>query len=185
MSDLSPDSLSSAGLPAASYTVNVDIDDDYAALVSAGDLAAAVVATLRHQQVDAGEVTLVVAGDDEVRQLNRDYRGIDAVTDVLSFAAHDTADADAPALALPPELAAELDAHLGDIVIAYPYAARQAAHYGAALAAELRLLAVHGTLHLLGFDHDTPQAEAAMWAAQEAVLAEFGDRGLSLRRYEE
>lgn len=185
MSALPPDGLSSADLPAAAYTVNVDIDDDYAALVSADDLSAAVVATLRHQRVGAGEVTLVVAGDDEVRRLNLDYRGIDAATDVLSFAAHDAAAVDAPAPALPPELAAELDVYLGDIVIAYPYAARQAAHYGAAVAAELRLLAVHGTLHLLGFDHDTPQTEAAMWAAQEAVLAEFGDQGLSLRAYEE
>lgn len=172
-------------LPPAAYTVTVDVDDDYTALVSVADLSAAVVATLRRQNVDAGEVTVVVTGDEEMRRLNLDYRGIDAATDVLSFAAQDETDADAPTLALPPELAAEMAAHLGDIVIAYPYAERQAAHYGVPVAAELRLLAVHGTLHLLGFDHDTPAAEAAMWTAQEAVLAEFGDRGLSLRRYED
>lgn len=172
-------------LPLAAYSVDVDIDDAYVALVSSEELAAVVTATLRGQAVAAGQVTLVVTSDEEVRDLNLAYRGIDAATDVLSFAAQEEVDPDTPHLALPPELAAELAAHLGDIVIAYPYAARQAGQYGVSVAAELRLLAVHGTLHLLGFDHDTAEAETAMWAVQEAVLAEFGDRGLSLRRYDE
>jgi probable rRNA maturation factor len=86
-------------------------------------------------------------------------------------------------LALPPELAAELERYLGDIIIAYPYTIHQAAHFGSTPAAELRLMVVHGVLHLLGDDHDTPEAEARMWARQEAVLAQFGDQGLSQRRY--
>lgn len=171
--------------PDPPYIVDIEIDDDYGSLVNTEDLAAAVGATLRGQGVSAGQVTIVITDDEEVRRLNLDYRGIDAATDVLSFAAQEEFEPDAPPLVLPPELAAELAGYLGDIVIAYPYAVRQAAHYGASPAAELRLLAVHGTLHLLGFDHDTPEGEAAMWAAQESVLAEFGDRGLSLRRYDE
>jgi probable rRNA maturation factor len=86
---------------------------------------------------------------------------------------------------LPDELAGEMAAYLGDIIIAYPYCAAQAAAFGVSVAAELRLMAVHGTLHLLGDDHDTAEAEAAMWARQDAILAQFGDRGLSARRYNE
>lgn len=183
MSDaLIPDAMQNADSP---YVVDLEVDDDYLGLVNVEDLIASVGATLRGQGVVAGQITIVITSDEEVRRLNLNYRGIDAATDVLSFAAQEESDPDAPPLVLPPELAAELAVYLGDIVIAYPYAVRQAAHYGASPAAELRLLAIHGTLHLLGFDHDTPEAEAAMWAVQEAVLAEFGDRGLSLRRYDE
>lgn len=171
--------------PTDLYRVEFDVDDAYAAAVNTETLAAAVRATLRHQGVTSGEVTIVVTSDEEVRQINRAYRGIDAPTDVLSFAAQEEAEAGSPPLALPPELAAELAEYLGDIVIAYPYAERQAAHYGVSVTSELRLLTVHGTLHLLGLDHDTPDAEAAMWAAQEAILAEFGDQGLSIRHTHE
>jgi probable rRNA maturation factor len=73
---------------------------------------------------------------------------------------------------------------LGDIIIAYPYTMQQASHFGSAPAAELRLMVVHGMLHLLGDDHDTADAEAEMWARQESVLAQFGDHGLSQRRYD-
>lgn len=171
--------------PTDPYRVEFDVDDAYAAAVNTETLAAAVRAALRHQGVGAGEVTVVVTSDEEVRQINRTYRGIDAATDVLSFAARDEAEAGSPPLTMPPELAAELAGYLGDIVIAYPYAARQAGQYGVSVTSELRLLVVHGTLHLLGLDHDTPDAEAAMWAAQEAVLAEFGDQGLSIRHTNE
>ena len=122
----------------------------------------------------------MVTSDEAVQQLNRDYRGVDAPTDVLSFAAQESSDEE-PELVLPPEVAAELAAYLGDIVIAYPYAARQAARFGNSVAAELRLLTVHGVLHLLGYDHATPAEEAAMWAIQEQVLAAFGDAALARR----
>jgi probable rRNA maturation factor len=86
---------------------------------------------------------------------------------------------------LPPELAAEMDRHLGDVVIAYPYAERQAQRFGNSLAAELRLLAIHGTLHLLGYDHATSDEEEAMWAEQEAILAPLGEANLARRTYGE
>ena len=66
-----------------------------------------------------------------------------------------------------------------------PYSARQAAHYGNSVTAELQLLAVHGTLHLLGYDHQDDDAEAAMWALQEQVLAQFGQGALARRVYED
>ena len=70
-------------------------------------------------------------------------------------------------------------------MIAYPYAARQAERFGNSVRAELRLLAVHGTLHLLGHDHATQAEEDAMWAIQEAILAPLGDAAVARRRYEE
>ena len=167
------------------YTVEIQVDDAYATAVDVADLTTAVAATLRQGGVAAATLTVVITSDEEVQGLNRDYRQVDAPTDVLSFAAQESADNPSEAnLTLPPELAAEMTSYLGDILIAYPYSMRQAEHYQSTPAAELRLLVVHGTLHLLGYDHDSPTAEAEMWAMQEAVLAQFGDQGLSLRRYE-
>lgn len=167
--------------------IAVEVDEAFAAQVDAGDLRAVIAATLRHVRGEgsAAETVAVLITDDEaVRALNRDYRGVDAATDVLSFAAQEAAE-DAPALLLPPELAAQLSQHLGDIVIAYPYAERQAAQFGNSVQAELRLLAVHGTLHLLGFDHATQADEAEMWAVQEAILAPLGDGAVARRTYSE
>ena len=143
------------------YTIDVQVDDAFAAAVDADELAQAVTATLTASEIAAATVTVVVTDDAQVQQLNRDYRSVDAPTDVLSFVAQD---GDA-ALALPDELAEEMAAYLGDIIIAYPYCAAQAARFGNTVAAELRLMAVHGTLHLLGYDHDSAEAEAAMSGA--------------------
>jgi probable rRNA maturation factor len=165
----------------SSIEIAIQIDEEFAGWVDAENLRTVAVATLLANQIEDAEVTLVITSDVAVQALNRDYRGVDAPTDVLSFAAQE---GEEPDLALPPELAAELDRYLGDIIIAYPYVAQQAAHFGNTPAAELRLMVVHGLLHLLGDDHDTPEAEAEMWARQEAVLAQFGDHGLSQRHYE-
>lgn len=163
------------------FVIHCEVDDAFAAVVDLPTITAAIQHLLRLQGVTAGSLTLAITGDETVQQLNRDFRGLDAPTDVLSFA-HDAGTGET--LALPPELAAEMAGYLGDIVIAYPYAERQATHYQNEVNAELRLLAVHGTLHLLGYDHATPEEEAAMWALQEAALAPFGAHGLSHRRYE-
>ena len=98
-----------------------------------------------------GEVSVALVSDRLIRRLNRDFRGIDRVTDVLSFPAEQ--DARVPALrprgasTRPPRL-------LGDIVIAVGVARRQAREAGHNLQAELRLLCLHGLLHLLGHDHE-------------------------------
>ena len=130
-------------------------------------------ATLSRDGIDDGEVAVLVTDDAQMQTFNRDYRGVDAPTDVLSFAQHDGLEADN--MALPLELAQALDQQLGDLVIALPYTQRQAQRYGTTMAAELRLLSVHGTLHLLGYDHATPEEKAAMWAAQNAVLVDLGE----------
>jgi probable rRNA maturation factor len=104
-----------------------------------------------------GRVTIVLTSNDTVRELNRDYRGQDTVTDVLSFQA-------APGATEPGDLP-----YLGDVVIAVPLAEEQAAALSHDLQAELRLLAVHGLLHLLGYD-DSADASAEEMEALEAEL---------------
>jgi probable rRNA maturation factor len=96
-----------------------------------------------------GGVTVVLATDARVRTLNRDYRGKDYATDVLSFPDEET-----PGVKGIPR-------HLGDIVIARGVATRQAREAGHALATELRILALHGLLHLLGYDHERDAGEMA------------------------
>ena len=97
-----------------------------------------------------GEVAIALVCDRKMRDLNRRYRGIDRATDVLSFPATSEV---APAAGIEP--------HLGDIVIATGVARRQARVAGHPLGSELRCLALHGLLHLLGYDHerDTGQME--------------------------
>jgi len=147
----------------AEEPIVVEVDDLYADAVDDRDLAAAIAATLAAEQHAGDAVTLVVTSDEAIAELNLHYRGVDGPTDVLSFPAQEPT----PGFVSAPEMSG----YLGDIVIAFPYTQRQAAELGRNVADELRLLAVHGTLHLLGYDHGTPSEEAAMWAQQDAILA--------------
>lgn len=116
--------------------------------------------------VTANSVAVVVTDNEVVQQLNAQYRGMDAPTDVLSF--ENVPDPDFP------ELDEAARGHLGDIIIAYPVAEVQALAGGHMPSEEIILLAVHGFLHLLGFDHDTPDHKQAMWAIQQQVMAHLG-----------
>ena len=146
-----------------SYAICVRVEDIYTDLTPTIRLREAIAHTLRQHNIeDRTGLTLLVTCDEQVQRLNKQYRGIDAPTDVLSFPSGDSL----------PDM--DIAPYLGDILIAYPYTAAQAAQEGHALDDVLVLLAVHGTLHLLGFDHDTPANQAAMWAAQETILAALG-----------
>ncbi len=101
-----------------------------------------------------GEVSVAIASDALVRRLNRDFRGIDATTDVLSFPAQH--DPHVPEPGLPPQ-----HRLLGDIVIAAGVARRQAREAGHSLQAELKVLCLHGLLHLLGYDHESDHGTMA------------------------
>ncbi|CAN5413688.1 rRNA maturation RNase YbeY [soil metagenome] len=166
------------------YQIDVQVDEEFAGLVDEGNIIAAVAELLRQVGKSSAALTIAITDDAYIQQLNQEYRDVDTPTDVLSFPNQSTDSTSEATLALPPELVAELENYLGDLVIAYPYTVAQAAHYQNSVPAEFRLLAVHGVLHLLGYDHATPEEEAAMWAAQEAALATFGDHGLSQRAYD-
>jgi probable rRNA maturation factor len=141
----------------------VEVDGPYAAEVNANDLVHVIEAALLAEGRPEGEVTLLVTDDEAVAAYNQEYRGVEGPTDVLSFAAQEPT----PGFVSAPEMAA----YLGDIVIALPFTRRQAAALNRPLVDELRLLAVHGVLHLLGYDHAEPEEEAIMWAKQDAILA--------------
>ena len=116
-------------------------------------------------------ISLVLTDDAGIAVVNRDYRGIDAPTDVLSFPQHEDLMVDA--LPAGPEGAPLM---LGDIVVSLPRAAEQAHTYGHSRARELGFLLVHGLLHLLGYDHESPDDAAVMEARQDAVLDSLGLR---------
>ena len=98
---------------------------------------------------DPRGATLRIVSDRDIRELNRRYRRLDRATDVLAF----------PASPPPPGVAPEEAAYLGDLVISAETAARQAAAAGRPLGAELGALAVHGLLHLVGYDHERDRGE--------------------------
>jgi rRNA maturation RNase YbeY len=99
---------------------------------------------------------------------NREYLGVDAPTDVLSFPASET----------DPETGAP---YLGDILISIPYARKGAKQAGNSLEAEVQLLVVHGVLHLLGHDHAKPKEKARMWKAQREILIKLGLGDVQIR----
>ena len=109
------------------------------------------------------ELSILLADDPTVHELNRTYRDTDAPTDVLSFA---QSEGDEFAQ---PEGAAR---HLGDVVISLDTARRQAVEYKLALQDEVAHLLVHGILHLLGYDHEQPEDAAAMRLQEDRVLGE-------------
>ena len=103
------------------------------------------------------EVSLVFTDPETVRQLNRDYRGVDKPTDVLAFHMLQQKKADS-SFALPPDGIMRL----GEVVISYPQAAEQAREQGHSPERELALLIIHGILHLLNYDHEDPEEESEM-----------------------
>lgn len=114
---------------------------------------------LRVLKLEAAELSLLVCDDRVMRRINRTYRGIDKPTDVLAFALRE---------GMP--MAGSIDA-LGDIVIAWPTARRQARATGWSSEREVCLLVAHGLLHLLGFDHATRPTERRMMARAHLLMA--------------
>ncbi|AUW93218.1 MAG: rRNA maturation RNase YbeY [Sulfobacillus thermosulfidooxidans] len=112
--------------------------------------------------LENAEVSVVLTNDEAVHALNREYRGVDRPTDVLSFSQREGEDAN-------PD-----DPVLGDIVISLDRVAAQAADYGHSFERELGFLTVHGVLHLLGWDHELPDEEQRMMAKTEEILGGIG-----------
>ncbi|EXX91906.1 metalloprotease [Paenibacillus darwinianus] len=128
------------------------------------------------ENVTEGEVALTFTNDKEIHRLNRDYRGIDRPTDVLSFAMQEETE-DEPEITFEVDDESEedpLSGLLGDIVISMERAKAQSEDYGHSLEREVGFLFVHGFLHLLGYDHESEAEEADMTAKQEAILQKAG-----------
>ncbi|WP_059052131.1 rRNA maturation RNase YbeY [Paenibacillus senegalimassiliensis] len=126
--------------------------------------------------ITEGEVALTFVDDEAIHELNRDYRGIDRPTDVLSFAMNESLD-DELEIVYELEEDEEVDGLtdvLGDIIISVDRAKLQSEDYGHSLEREIGFLFVHGFLHLIGYDHQDAESEAEMMGKQEAALARVG-----------
>lgn len=144
--------------------VNLIIADPFLQLVEGQQLEKAALATLTHENAStSSDLSIVVEDDNYLHELNKEFRGVDAPTDVLSFpSGEEETDPDTEQV------------NLGDIIISYPRAVEQAGTAGHPVINELQLLVVHGVLHLLGHDHADPEEKAKMWAAQAEVLHHLG-----------
>lgn len=129
----------------------------WSALEDADALCRRAFAAGAEQEPAKGLVSVLLADDDELRRLNLEFRGKDKPTDVLSF----------PAMEMDRPL-------LGDIAVAHGVAARDAAAQGKTLADHLTHLLIHGYLHLLGHDHESPEEAAVMEAKEISALASLG-----------
>lgn len=122
----------------------------------------AALAALEHEsQPSDAELSIILTNDTRLHELNLNYLGVDAPTDVLSFPSSET----------DPETGAH---YIGDILISMPRAQAQAEAAGHPLEAEVQLLVVHGVLHLLGHDHAEAEDKARMWNAQAEILERLG-----------
>ncbi|MCD6290475.1 MAG: rRNA maturation RNase YbeY [Anaerolineae bacterium] len=143
-------------------SVTIQVDEGIPTPVALEEIAQAVYTTLETEGQPEGEVTVLLTDDARIRELNWTYAGVDAPTDVLSFSARE---GDQPFITPP-----DAPPYLGDIVISMPYAMREAEENNEPLQTALRLLAIHGTLHLLGYDHATEEEKSRMWQRQEAIM---------------
>jgi len=126
----------------------------------------AIVTTLQLQSeqiegLEACSLSFVVVGDEEMTRMHESYRAEAGTTDVLTFPSHED------------DLPEEMQGYLGDIIACYPQAARQGHAEGHEPQDELDLLAVHGTLHLLGYDDETAQEKVRMWQEQRAAMEQL------------
>lgn len=129
----------------------------------------AAAAALKHQSApEPADLTIVLSDDQQLHELNRQWMGVDAPTDVLSF----------PSDEIDPETG---NRYLGDIVLSVERAAEQASAAGHSVEAETQLLIVHGVLHLLGHDHAEDEEKTRMWKAQGEILAQLGLGDLGFR----
>ena len=187
------------------FDIQVDIAETFATALDEADLLKAVRAALTAEGLEgqAIGVSVEIADDLEVQRLNREYRGVDRTTDVLSFANEEAPDWEGrPGVAydlpttteeedwpeeyedetdddpepgsqfvLPPEIVAQQagNRYLGDIIISYPQAERQAAEFGNTPRREVQELVIHGVFHLLGYDHEEEDQREIMRAKEEAA----------------
>jgi probable rRNA maturation factor len=186
------------------YNVMVEIGEDYEGAVEAEELAAAARAALLAEGLSGQAIglSIEIAGDEEVQRLNREYRGVDRTTDVLSFANEEAPDwegrpdvmysfggatpdddedydeedndEDEPRrFVMPPGMQASGERYLGDIIISYPQAERQCAEFGNTPLREVQELVIHGVFHLLGYDHEQDADREAMRQKEEAAAQQL------------
>jgi len=144
------------------HSIEVRVEDKFRQEVPVDLLREAALVVLEQDRMkEFCELAIIVTGDKVLRDLNLRFRGVDDSTDVLSF----PDETRGPFVSAP-----GLPRYLGDIVISFPRAEEQAVTAGHSVRSELRLLVVHGVLHLLGYDDGAEQERARMWAVQAEIM---------------
>ena len=148
--------------------INVEITEEFAFQLDSQLIEQTALTTLQHESEHKDpNLTIVITNDEQIQALNKQYLDVDDPTDVLSFSA-DFLDPENETL------------YLGDIIISYPRAMKQAADGGYDVKTEIQLLVVHGVLHLLGHDHAESSEKSRMWAVQKDILHQLGHDNLKL-----
>lgn len=114
------------------------------------------------------ELSVTFVDNEKIKEINRVYRSKDQVTDVISFAMEEQGEGEVSIVGV------DMPPVLGDIIISVPRASEQAEEYGHSFTRELGFLAVHGLLHLLGYDHMTEEDEKKMFGKQKEILDAYG-----------
>ena len=118
---------------------------------------------LKYQSIDNAIFNIIIVDEETIHKLNKEYRGKDSVTDVISFALEDD------------DTFVKTEYRiLGDIYICLNKARTQAKEYGHSFLREISFLTIHGLLHLLGYDHMVKEEEEVMFKLQEMILNEYG-----------
>jgi probable rRNA maturation factor len=117
---------------------------------------------------DDSELSVTFVTDERIQEINKEYRNKDLPTDVISFAMEELGEGEIPLSGM------DIPRVLGDIIISVAKAREQAVEYGHSFIRELGFLAVHGFLHLLGYDHEIEEDERKMFSRQKEILDEFG-----------
>lgn len=117
----------------------------------------------KDEKLDNGEFNVIIVDNEKIRQINKEYRNVDRETDVISFALEDDK-----------TFVIQDYRVLGDIYISIDKALEQSREYGHSFKREFNFLALHGLLHLLGYDHMEKDDEEVMFSKQEEVLAKYG-----------
>ncbi len=119
--------------------------------------------------VEKAELSVTFVDNEKIKEINRDYRNKDQATDVISFAMEEIGEGEIEII-----YDDEAPRVLGDIIISVPKAMEQAEEYGHSFKRELGFLALHGFLHLLGYDHETEEQEKEMFQKQKEILDAYG-----------
>ena len=119
----------------------------------------------KYMKLDNVTFNIIIVDNEEIHRINKEYRGIDRPTDVISFALEDEKDM---------MLSKEVGRILGDIYISIDKCRSQAEEYGHSFLRELAFLSVHGFLHLQGYDHMEPEDEKVMFGLQDEILNSYG-----------
>ena len=149
--------------------IGVHVEGEFQGLVDDGWVKRITRQILKTEEVASPyEVSLVFTDSETVRQLNRDYRGVDEPTEVLAFYMLPQEKVDS-SFALPPDGVTRL----GEVIISYPQASEQAKEQGHSPERELTLLIIHGILHLLDYDHEEPEEESEMREKERELLERY------------